>query len=290
MNHQHFFDAITEGDSVAALRQIEDARASGLSVSAIFIDLIAPAMAQVGQLWSSGQLSVAREHLASGVTAHCIDALRNSAARHTPLEKRVLVSCVPGEYHDLGARMVATLLYLDGWQVDFLGSNTPVEDLCRFAAEVQPDLIALSMVILKNGRERLSESIQSLRQAGIEAPIMIGGSPGIDAETFGATAAGQTASEALLLARKLVGLQKGQAQIDEVLELLGQRVHALRKQRGWSQRALADSSGLDRTYISAVERGRQNLTIGAVVKLSQALNTTPGQLLANNCDPGRPLP
>ena len=46
-----------------------------------------------------------------------------------------------------------------------------------------------------------------------------------------------------------------------------------------SQQALADAADLDRTYISAVEHGKQNVTVGAIVKLSLALKIPLNQLL-----------
>jgi transcriptional regulator with XRE-family HTH domain len=58
----------------------------------------------------------------------------------------------------------------------------------------------------------------------------------------------------------------------------------LRTARGWSQQALAAEAGLDRTYISAVERGRQNLTVGALLSLAQALDTPIADLLTPESD------
>jgi transcriptional regulator with XRE-family HTH domain len=46
-----------------------------------------------------------------------------------------------------------------------------------------------------------------------------------------------------------------------------------------SQQDLADGSGLDRAYISSVENGKQNVTIGAVFKLSDALDIALEDLL-----------
>lgn len=57
----------------------------------------------------------------------------------------------------------------------------------------------------------------------------------------------------------------------EVLELLGQSVRRERVRLGWSQERLAGEAGLHRTYVSAVERGRRNVSIVAVVRLSRAL-------------------
>ena len=48
-----------------------------------------------------------------------------------------------------------------------------------------------------------------------------------------------------------------------------------------TQRELGTVSGLDRTYISAVEQGKQNLTVGALLKIAQALRMPMGELLAS---------
>jgi transcriptional regulator with XRE-family HTH domain len=60
--------------------------------------------------------------------------------------------------------------------------------------------------------------------------------------------------------------------LDQLLVHLGQRIQALRRARRWSQQQLGDTAGLHRSYVNAVEQGRQNLTLGAVVKLAAALD------------------
>jgi transcriptional regulator with XRE-family HTH domain len=63
------------------------------------------------------------------------------------------------------------------------------------------------------------------------------------------------------------------------LRKLGHSVHEYRKIRGFSQQELAASSDLDRAYISAVEHGKQNISIGAIAKLAKALNLSIEELL-----------
>ena len=53
----------------------------------------------------------------------------------------------------------------------------------------------------------------------------------------------------------------------------------LRKACGWSQETLADEAGLDRTYISGIERKVKNPTITVVERVAQALQCKLGQLL-----------
>lgn len=52
----------------------------------------------------------------------------------------------------------------------------------------------------------------------------------------------------------------------------------LRKERGWSQEALADAAALDRTYISGIERVVRNPTITVIERISGALGCQVGEL------------
>src|ERR671936_430598 len=45
----------------------------------------------------------------------------------------------------------------------------------------------------------------------------------------------------------------------DILTRFGRRVRDLRTARGQSQETLADACGIDRTYISGIERGRRNV-------------------------------
>lgn len=51
----------------------------------------------------------------------------------------------------------------------------------------------------------------------------------------------------------------------------GKRVRELRKAQGLSQEAFADAAGLHRTYIGAIERGEQNVSLDNIHKLAKAL-------------------
>lgn len=51
----------------------------------------------------------------------------------------------------------------------------------------------------------------------------------------------------------------------------GNRIRDLRRARGYSQESLADEVGLHRTYIGAIERGEQNVSIDNIAKLAKAL-------------------
>lgn len=51
----------------------------------------------------------------------------------------------------------------------------------------------------------------------------------------------------------------------------GQRVREMRKAKGLSQEAFAVECGLDRTYISGIERGRRNVSLRNIELIAKAL-------------------
>lgn len=61
---------------------------------------------------------------------------------------------------------------------------------------------------------------------------------------------------------------------------LGEAIREARKKTGLSQEALGLEAGLDRTYISSVERGRRNISFDNLVKIAKTLDTKPSQLLS----------
>jgi transcriptional regulator with XRE-family HTH domain len=65
---------------------------------------------------------------------------------------------------------------------------------------------------------------------------------------------------------------------DGICESFGQRLRTLRSKTGLSQEAFADMCGLDRTYISGIERGRRNPSLRNLAKIARALNLSISEL------------
>jgi transcriptional regulator with XRE-family HTH domain len=60
----------------------------------------------------------------------------------------------------------------------------------------------------------------------------------------------------------------------DFVQKFGERVQTLRKRKGISQEKFADLVGLDRTYISGIERGKRNPSLFALKNIADALDTT----------------
>jgi len=59
--------------------------------------------------------------------------------------------------------------------------------------------------------------------------------------------------------------------MDDIRQRLGQRIRELRNATGMSQEAFAHHCGLDRTYISGVERGKRNVSVIALERIAKGL-------------------
>jgi transcriptional regulator with XRE-family HTH domain len=60
----------------------------------------------------------------------------------------------------------------------------------------------------------------------------------------------------------------------------GEAIRGIRKQRGVSQESLALKCGLDRTYISGIERGTRNPSLTNILKIAAALQVSPSEIFA----------
>lgn len=65
----------------------------------------------------------------------------------------------------------------------------------------------------------------------------------------------------------------------ELRRTLARNVLTLRKATGWSQEALADEAGIDRTWVSKLETAKAAVSIDVIEKVARALRTEPSELL-----------
>jgi predicted transcriptional regulator len=65
---------------------------------------------------------------------------------------------------------------------------------------------------------------------------------------------------------------------DPVLSAFGRNVRRRRETLDLTQEGLAEKAGLDRSYISNVERGSRNLSLSSIVRIAKALRTTASDL------------
>lgn len=268
--HQ-YLQRLVRGDEAGARAVVDEAGAQGWSPARVYLEMLAPAQVEIGALWHDRRITVAHEHLATDITLRQMERLRPALARAGAGGGHAVVSCVEDETHAVGARMLADFLLMDGWSVDYLGAATPTRDLLAFVGERGPHLVALSVTM----PERLAvaaDAVRGLRTLTPAPRVLVGGAAVRDqrrAEALGADALADDALAGMREARRLVPAAASAP--GDYFGELGRRLQALRVARGWTQGQLASAAELDRTYISGVENGKQNPTLGALLKLARAL-------------------
>ena len=65
-------------------------------------------------------------------------------------------------------------------------------------------------------------------------------------------------------------------------EVLAKNMRRLRATRGLSQEALAHECGINRTYLSSVERSERNVSIDNIARIAKGLKVEPWKLLKDD--------
>ena len=135
--------ALDEFDEPAA-QAVWDRLLSDLTLETVLRDTVLPYLCDLGARWTRQEITVAQEHFASNVIRGRLASLaRGWGTGHGP---RAIIACPPGEQHDLPLMIFGIILHRNGWRVDYLGANTPIEELVVSADRIQPDLIVLAAV------------------------------------------------------------------------------------------------------------------------------------------------
>lgn len=139
------------------------------TVETVLRDVVMPYLHGLGERWSSGAASVADEHLATSVLRGRLAGFAQGWGRG--VGPRAVLACPPGEQHDIALIAFGIVLHRNGWRVEYLGANTPIEDLGQAAAEMSADLVVLAAVV----PERFEGITAGLSRLADIAPLALAG-------------------------------------------------------------------------------------------------------------------
>jgi len=176
-----YLDAVRAADAPGAFRVAAGALAGGMTIPGLYQRVIAPAMHEVGELWSKGALTVADEHLATALTHRVLAALRppvwvgvGSEDDSGVSKGRVMLAAVEGEQHVLGLRMAADVLEDAGFETIYLGADVPVGALLQALDSLSPDLLALTATMPELAPE-LDQVAAAVRRTHPRLGLLVGG-------------------------------------------------------------------------------------------------------------------
>jgi MerR family transcriptional regulator, light-induced transcriptional regulator len=142
----------------------------------VLLEVIAPVLVNIGTAWEKGYIPVSMEHQASFLLRHHV---MQQLDEPDPAGPRVIVTTLPEEHHEGGALMLTVLLSRAGLHVEYLGPDTPIEDLRSFVESTKPDALVISVPT-----PAPLADIQPEVFRGFDSPVYFGGIGLKEADTF----------------------------------------------------------------------------------------------------------
>jgi len=159
------------------------------SVKDLYEEVFKDALYEVGRLWETNKISVATEHMATAITEGILNELYADFDIPAVENKKVVLTCVENELHQVGIKMVADVFEMNGWESLFIGTGIPISQLIQFIKQENPMILAISMSIFFN-YQNLAKMIVVLKNEFPDTVIVVGGQAfkhikegGLDKET-----------------------------------------------------------------------------------------------------------
>jgi MerR family transcriptional regulator, light-induced transcriptional regulator len=158
-----------DGLDEPAAQAVLDRLLTDFTIETVLRDVLMPYLHDLGERWKQGTVNVAQEHFASNVLRGRLASLaRGWGNGHGP---RAVLACPPGEQHELGLLAFGIVLNRNGWRIDYLGPDTPVDDLMKTISDTHPDLVVLAAAT----SERLDGLGADLARLARTAPLALAG-------------------------------------------------------------------------------------------------------------------
>ncbi len=157
------FEALIHHDEAKAGDLLREAQTL-FDLNAIYMEIITPALSQIGEAWYRGEIRVTTEHFASSfIRGKLLGMLQAYPTRRSA--PYIMLGAAPTEQHEIGSLMMAVLLRSNGFRVEYLGPDIPLEDLQDYASYEHPDLIILTASLEPAAMEliRFQDKLSKLR-------------------------------------------------------------------------------------------------------------------------------
>jgi DNA-binding transcriptional MerR regulator len=162
------FAALT-GFHGSRAHQLIDGLFAGFTVDAVLSEVILPCLADLGDGWERGAVTVAQEHFASNLLRERLLGLARPWDRGNG--PRAILACPPDERHDIALICFGIVLGRSGWRITFLGADTPVSTVAEAADALEPNLVVIASIM--DGR--LAAVAPAIRELATARPVHIAG-------------------------------------------------------------------------------------------------------------------
>lgn len=201
--------AVLEGDEEAAAAMANKVIEEGINPVEIINEGLSPAMTEVGDGFANEEIPLPGVLVAAEAMTKAIEIMEPHIPKEEVAESlgTVVIGTIEGDIHDIGKRIVATMLKVYGFEVHDLGRDVPIDEFVEKAKELKPDILGSSslMTTTMGGQKILEEK---LREAGIRDNLktMVGGAATTQewADKIGCDCYAEDANDTVLKAKELI--------------------------------------------------------------------------------------
>jgi len=170
--------------------------------------VLTKAMEEIGNLYSANKIYLPHLILAAETVKPIFNKLLSMIKEKDSVKLgKVMLATVEGDIHDIGKKIVATVLESAGFEVIDIGKDVPAGEIVKKFFEIKPDIIGLS-AMMTTTVVQVGNVVTALRENNIHVPVISGGASMNEelARKFGSYYA-KDAQEAVRLCKKLLSLE-----------------------------------------------------------------------------------
>lgn len=173
-----YLSFLLNGNKKEAIDLIISKFKEGLPILDIYRFIFEVTQKEVGRLWQMGQVLVTQEHFITAVTQSIMAQLYPYIFTNLNKKNRIFVSCITGELHEMGPRMIADIFELYNWDSYYFGANTPSFSIINSLDIYNPKILAISATLSINisSVQQLIYQVKSINKYK-NIKIIVGGYP-----------------------------------------------------------------------------------------------------------------
>lgn len=135
--------------------------------------VIIPVLTILGERWDERESGIAEEHFFSAFLRNKLGA-RLHHESHRSRGNKILVACLPGEYHELGLLLFCIAAISHGYQILYLGTNLPPSQLSKVVERTDVSAVLLSGTSVGVWQDDLEVELRKCIKS-MKIPLMFGG-------------------------------------------------------------------------------------------------------------------
>jgi len=172
-----YLETLLGGDKRHASGLILAGVEGGMSVREVYLQVFQPVLREVGRLWHANRITVADEHFVTAATQAAMSRLYPYIFTGETRSRSMVATCVSGELHEIGMRMVADFFEMAGWDSHYLGANVPRRDVVGALKARRAAVLGISATLGRHLGQVMDLVALTRAEVGPAPIILVGGHP-----------------------------------------------------------------------------------------------------------------